>query len=422
MQETSSSIITGTRGRSHRGRALSSLVEAFQHLVWGLCLLNAYLKAENERPEQSETSEFDIEEMESTPWQDSSVGNAERDIFNPLTIEEEDDDQLGGASDGENSDNDQPDGVSDGENSDDDNLGGASDGENLDDDNSGLPDRGGGLGGYIYDVQDTANDKAPTRNIDTGNKAVSIFEEAKTQLSLAKKHIIQLLARENWKELSEYVTVGSGDLVISALEFLARGDTDGYRLEDIYRERCSELRLLVRDTSRRGLLNDLDQVEEEMDSIVYTICQQIQVLDQLSPIYSKRMPKLMAVIDSTKRALEEKLGVYDDLKIRTRAMARQVIRQLEIKQDSNNKAITIFTIVTVLFLPLSFVTSYLGMNTADIRETNSKQGLFWSIAIPLTTVFAGIAMTIAYRQPLKGWVVRHVTKRKFRDRIRDFDY
>lgn len=55
-------------------------------------------------------------------------------------------------------------------------------------------------------------------------------------------------------------------------------------------------------------------------------------------------------------------------------------------KDRQETAIFIFTIVTVIFLPLSTVASYLGMNTSDIRDMQTKQWVFWAVAIPLTVV------------------------------------
>ncbi|RSL42936.1 hypothetical protein CEP53_011933 [Fusarium sp. AF-6] len=75
----------------------------------------------------------------------------------------------------------------------------------------------------------------------------------------------------------------------------------------------------------------------------------------------------------------------------------QVARQIELKQDSNSKAILVFTIVTVIFLPLSFVTSFFGMNTADLRDMDLGQWLFWAVSIPVTVTIVGFAMTIAYQ-------------------------
>lgn len=57
---------------------------------------------------------------------------------------------------------------------------------------------------------------------------------------------------------------------------------------------------------------------------------------------------------------------------------------IEVRKESNSSAITIFTIVTVVFLPLSFITSYLGMNSVDIRNGTFHQSLFWAIALPST--------------------------------------
>src|SRR5690242_16586760 len=61
-------------------------------------------------------------------------------------------------------------------------------------------------------------------------------------------------------------------------------------------------------------------------------------------------------------------------------------QSLEINEEDHGKAILVFTVVTVIFLPLSFVTSYLGMNTTDIRDMGSSSRLFWAIAVPLTAL------------------------------------
>jgi hypothetical protein len=50
----------------------------------------------------------------------------------------------------------------------------------------------------------------------------------------------------------------------------------------------------------------------------------------------------------------------------------------------------------VIFLPLSFVTSFLGMNTTDIRDMGSSSSLFWTIAIPLTAITMASVLYIGY--------------------------
>lgn len=92
-----------------------------------------------------------------------------------------------------------------------------------------------------------------------------------------------------------------------------------------------------------------------------------------------------------------------DLIRRCGPLSDRTKQMLEINEEDHGKAIMVFTVVTVIFLPLSFVTSYFGMNTADIRDMNQKQSLFWSVAIPLTIVTVGSCLLIGYN----GDDIRH---------------
>jgi hypothetical protein len=69
---------------------------------------------------------------------------------------------------------------------------------------------------------------------------------------------------------------------------------------------------------------------------------------------------------------------------------------IEVADESDSKAIRVFTLVTIIFLPLSFIASVFGMNTTDIRDMASSQTLFWSIAIPVTMLIGGVSLLIAY--------------------------
>jgi hypothetical protein len=75
----------------------------------------------------------------------------------------------------------------------------------------------------------------------------------------------------------------------------------------------------------------------------------------------------------------------------------EVLRHnIEIAEESNSKAIRVFTLVTIVFLPLSFIASVFGMNTTDIRDMGSSQRLFWAIAIPVTALIGCISLMVAY--------------------------
>ena len=87
---------------------------------------------------------------------------------------------------------------------------------------------------------------------------------------------------------------------------------------------------------------------------------------------------------------------YHDLQITADRLAQQTRQQVEIQQEDHGKAILVFTIVTIVFLPLSFVTGLLGMNTADMRGQPNGQWLFWAIALPLTAVVLVLSVLIGY--------------------------
>ncbi|KAH7355753.1 hypothetical protein BKA66DRAFT_553488 [Pyrenochaeta sp. MPI-SDFR-AT-0127] len=87
---------------------------------------------------------------------------------------------------------------------------------------------------------------------------------------------------------------------------------------------------------------------------------------------------------------------YAELLRRCGPLSESTKQSVEINEEDHGKAIMVFTVVTVIFLPLSFVTSYLGMNTVDIRDMSNRQSLFWIIALPLTLVTMGTCLLIGY--------------------------
>lgn len=70
---------------------------------------------------------------------------------------------------------------------------------------------------------------------------------------------------------------------------------------------------------------------------------------------------------------------------------------IEIAEEGQSRAIVVFTLVTIVFLPLSFVSSFFGMNTVDVRDTTATQGLFWATALPVTVLICAVSVLVAYR-------------------------
>ena len=89
-------------------------------------------------------------------------------------------------------------------------------------------------------------------------------------------------------------------------------------------------------------------------------------------------------IDGILQSIRTQQQSCAELAERAKLLAIQNVELVETLQDDNSKAIFIFTMVTVLFLPLSFVAGFFGMNVVGISGTTSTVSHFWEIAIPLT--------------------------------------
>lgn len=75
--------------------------------------------------------------------------------------------------------------------------------------------------------------------------------------------------------------------------------------------------------------------------------------------------------------------------------------ELAIVSDSQNKAILVFTGVTIVFLPLSFFTSYYGMNLRGIIDSGLTQGYFWRVCGSIAFAIVMIVALGAFRHRLK---------------------
>lgn len=149
------------------------------------------------------------------------------------------------------------------------------------------------------------------------------------------------------------------------------------------------------EASRR-LLQKINEFKEEI-AIVYNVLQQQDTV--LTKFRLSLDPKEFRTPSITRRLrFEYECKDIDEILLlirsqqqscaeladRAKHLAIQNVELVETLQDDNSKAIFIFTMVTVLFLPLSFVAGFFGMNVGGISGTNSTVLHFWAIALPLT--------------------------------------
>jgi len=72
-----------------------------------------------------------------------------------------------------------------------------------------------------------------------------------------------------------------------------------------------------------------------------------------------------------------------------------------------NESMKQLTIVTIIFLPMSFLTGYFGMNIVDFPAIHHKESYFWIIALPV----AFSVFLFLMRDILKWWFVKILQKR-----------
>lgn len=73
-------------------------------------------------------------------------------------------------------------------------------------------------------------------------------------------------------------------------------------------------------------------------------------------------------------------------------LERAIAYKMDWTKDRQESAIYAFTLVTIIFLPLSAISSIFGMNSSDLRDMAQGQWLYWAVALPVTfgTILVGL--------------------------------
>jgi hypothetical protein len=94
--------------------------------------------------------------------------------------------------------------------------------------------------------------------------------------------------------------------------------------------------------------------------------------------------------------LERELADLRDLRDNTDRLVNRTIQLVNIRLEDHGKAILVFTVVTIVFLPLNFVSSFFGMNFVDIRNMEKTQWLFWAVALCVTVSVVAASLFLAF--------------------------
>jgi uncharacterized membrane protein YidH (DUF202 family) len=140
-------------------------------------------------------------------------------------------------------------------------------------------------------------------------------------------------------------------------------------------------------SSRRPLSRDFGGYGEFNDPLVV----------RTRPTYNQLADS--AILDPMSQVLDNlgrELTDLVDLRNNTDRLVTRTIQLVNIRLEDHGKAILVFTIVTIIFLPLNFVSSFFGMNFKDIRDMKRTQWLFWAVALCVTAAVVALSLFVAF--------------------------
>ncbi|KAL2124626.1 hypothetical protein VTJ04DRAFT_991 [Mycothermus thermophilus] len=203
-------------------------------------------------------------------------------------------------------------------------------------------------------------------------------------------------------------------------------------LDDIvamYTEYCQELRSEATRRPRKSLFLDITALLDELHFLwvmvrtgLKRVDKHLKEIDTVIKGYSRvRSPFGVPMLAPVERecmlreldALREAFEELDNLFEFAKSLKNRVAQMIEVLNEANDKSIRTFTAVTVIFLPMTFISGFFGMNTIDIRDIDADQTLYWTIAIPVT--FLTLFATFVYGY--KGDEIGDWLHRKFHSKI-----
>ncbi|KAH8730806.1 hypothetical protein GQ44DRAFT_699888 [Phaeosphaeriaceae sp. PMI808] len=224
-------------------------------------------------------------------------------------------------------------------------------------------------------------------------------------------------------------------------------------LSDRYASYLGHLQYRLHRNPSTKLVMDLLQVQEELNIIISIMEQQMELVRTLqggrSPervkrhshdasqpyhlqslgslplenVATYRQVSFSRLSDPAAQLLENLRREYTDLvdlRENSNALINRTIQLVNIRLEDHGKAILVFTIVTIIFLPLSFISSFFGMNFSDIRDMDQTQQLFWVVGGSVTVATVGFSTFLAfYGSAIMEWLVtwREKRNRKLKNKM-----
>ncbi|KXT05374.1 hypothetical protein AC578_11005 [Pseudocercospora eumusae] len=212
------------------------------------------------------------------------------------------------------------------------------------------------------------------------------------------------IALRNGVEISRYEVCSCRGLIALVLDRLSNDLVDrGPNVSQVYADHYQQLEAkMLDDPLNRSHQVMIRALHQELEAVTSTLTSQLDVVNVFDRTNQqldggKELPNLKVLqenrqndlIAQTKATISSRMDQFKALQNRTTDLGDWHLAEIDTNKDRQEAAIMVFTIVTLIFLPLSFVASVFGMSTSDIRDMSQGQWLYWVVAIPVTVVVAG---------------------------------
>lgn len=131
-------------------------------------------------------------------------------------------------------------------------------------------------------------------------------------------------------------------------------------------------------------LREVTEWQQKLVSSLRTVLSPETHLESAKGVREKTFDIEDYILDKTDEELQEQFDMISSSLDQCKDLIESVNELMEIMSDDHNRAILVFTVVTVVFLPMSFIATYLSMNGGPSEAHWGKtQALFWEISAPL---------------------------------------
>lgn len=196
--------------------------------------------------------------------------------------------------------------------------------------------------------------------------------------------------------------------------------TSTQHLEDLQSNQASllEISRKLEDSSfsigaETALFRDIKDIIDELGCIDYILNRQGDVIQSLthqrksrslkivSEIVQQRRNTWTAIADAARTANNE-IQAQMDLKQKQSSLAEARTNRYQVEDSTRHgRIMLLFTVVTIIFLPMSFLASWFGMNIKGSNNAQLGLGVIAALIFPISIIIAIVALAFAFSQRLR---------------------